>query len=1361
MDHEWLKLIEVSGPFIAEPVLRDVFPAGLDALESRNRQRIRNTYREWQTAVDDEAPDLEEIHAAWIEEVLVEALEMKADLLRRGNDVPERLLVDLPEHGFSDRPDVVLVDPSAADKPLFPIHTYGPDQDLHATVQLGSLAITPSERMITLLRQSGLRVGLVTNGECWMLVHAPAGAVTGLASWYARYWLQEAETLRAFVSLLGVSRFFGPDDEKLPALFERSVQHQDEVTDALGDQVERAVEVLVRTLDRADQDRNRELLAGVEPSELYEAGLTVMMRLVFLLAAEERGLLLLGDPRYDAFYAVSSLRGQLRREMDGVLMHRTSAWPRLLAVFRVVYGGLDHPTLRLPALGGSLFDPDRFPFLEGRTKGTNWKVDQANPLPIDDRTVLLLMEAIQVFKGRTLQYKHLDVEQIGHVYEGLLERTVMCVDEITLELKGAASSKNPSVTLGELEIESEVGPSELLKLLEDRTGRSATAIENDLEREISDARKTHLLGSCRGDEALVGRVLPYVELLETDPWDYPIVHSEGAFVVGLGQDRRDTGTHYTPKSLTEKIVDETLTPVVYRGPAEGEPRSDWKLKSPVELLDLKVCDPAMGSAAFLVQACRWLSERLVEAWSAAEGDGAAFNVQGEEIDKADVGSIEPLPSVPEDRATLARRLIAEKCLYGVDMNPLAVELAKLSIWLTTVAKGYPFGFLDHNLRVGNSLLGIDDLDQLTELSIEPEKKQQVSLFGRSIRGSVEKATEIRNRLRDIPIRDIHDVEMMAALDDQSRQALDLPIRIADAFVGIELAESNARTRNTRLQVLAGLADSASNGNLGTITEITENAEVDLVMGNPSGAARKTFHWPLEFPEVFGRDDGGFDAIVGNPPFLGGHRITGANGTAFRNWLVRVLAEGRRGAADLVAYFFLRAYQLLRSNSGFGLLAVNTIAEGDTRKVGLEPMLANGATIFAAYPNETWPGSAAVATSRVHVFNGQWAGDRVLLGRSVPHISAFLSDQKEWSPRSLMRNRGLTFEGNKVTGMGFVLKSDEAMRMLVADPRNKDVMFPFINGKDLNGDPEQKPSRWVINFWDWSEERAASYQEPYNHIFQEVKPERQRRKPDGEYALRSPLPELWWQHGEKRPGLYHAIGRGHHFENHPAGWDDSVSMDRVMVAVKTGKYLSVSIQPNVMVFSQSAYVFSSQDFALFANLNTTIHANWTAHHTATHETRLRYLPSDCFETFPLVVGIGSLTDLGRKYHERRFSAMQELGLGLTRFYNQFNAADISDPKIKEFRELQHELDGAVAKAYGWDDLDLRHDFHEVSHLPENDQVRFTISEEARKEILYRLGDLNRIRYQEEVDQGLHAREDANTPPLGKKTNPDRDQGALEL
>jgi hypothetical protein len=600
-------------------------------------------------------------------------------------------------------PDAVVIDEQTGNA-LMLIQTLSANTDLDAVAKRDGWASSPAERMVQLCRQTGCRLGLITNGERWMLVDAPVGAVTSFASWYARLWGQEPLTLQAFVHLLGIRRFFVDVSEQLPALFDRSLKFQDEVTDALGEQVRRAVEVLIQTLDKADIDRDRTLLEGVPPAELYEAALTVMMRLVFLLSAEERGLLLLGDERYEANYAISTLRMQLRTENEEILERRWDAWSRLLALFRAVFGGIEHENLRMPALGGSLFDPDRFPFLEGRAKGTQWRLDPATPLPIDNRTVLLLLEAIQQFQGRTLSYRALDVEQIGYVYEGLLERTVKRAVDLTVELDATKSAKSPWVTLTELDAASQIGNQRFAELLQERSGCSVSRIRNDLDKLVDDILADRLLTACHGKLDLRDRIRPFAHLLRTDPWGYPLVYPKGSFMVTTGSDRRETGTHYTPKSLTEGIVNETLTPIVYLGPAEGLPRVEWILKSPAELLELKICDPAMGSGAFLVQACRWLAERLVEAWAQAEKLEKFVTVDGDVRDEP-TGE-EPLPRDDEERSIIARRLIAERCLYGVDLNPLAVELAKLSIWLVTLAIGRPFGFLDHNLRCGDSLLGV-------------------------------------------------------------------------------------------------------------------------------------------------------------------------------------------------------------------------------------------------------------------------------------------------------------------------------------------------------------------------------------------------------------------------------------------------------------------------------------------------------------------------------------------------------------------------------------------------------------------------------------------------------------------------------
>jgi type I restriction-modification system DNA methylase subunit len=988
-NHEWLSLIDVSGPFLAVPVLERVFSTGLDPLDPRKKKDLRQAYDEWREALDLEDAQLPEIHKAWIELVLKQGLELDEDgdeeTLKPRDSLPEILSYRQLEYGVTLHPDYAVVDDQKDGKPLMLVSIYAPDVDLDATMEGDGWAATPAERMVQLCRATETRLGLVTNGERWMLVDAPVGVVTTFASWYARLWAQEPITLQAFVTLLGIRRFFTSKDEQLPALFDDSLQHQDEVTDALGKQVRRAVEVLIQALDRADVDRNRELLVDVEPTELYEAALTLMMRLVFLLSAEERELMdVVKDERFQTNYAVSSLRMQLREQAglhsEEILSHRRDAWSRLLAIFRAVYGGIEHEALRMPALGGSLFDPDRFPFLEGRAKGTSWKSDEARPLPIDNRTVLLLLDAIQLFKGRTLSYRALDVENIGYVYEGLLERTVERAKTVTLDLDATKSAKTPWVSLDELEVAQVDGKAAVEKLLKERTGSSISRVRKDLMKVVDSEETGKLFTACHADQDLCNRIEPYFHLLRIDSWGYPLVYPKGTFMVTTGTGRRETGTHYTPKPLTEAIVKETLEPVVYIGPAEGTPREEWQLKSPAELLDLKICDPAMGSGAFLVQVCRWLSERLVEAWGIEEQKGKFIDAEGKVYESSD--NLEPLSTDAEERLVTAKRLIAERCIYGVDINPLAVELAKLSIWLVTLAKGRPFGFLDHNLRSGDSLLGIHDIEQLIQLHPYPLEGEQLhtGLFDHrsTVRSAVDQALNLRRKVRAHRIRDISDIKEMARLDESARGCLVSCDVIANALIGVVLVHAgNPSKLSNALVTLAVSAGECLAGDEDALRVMhlrsADQLSADLI---PKSSTFRPFHWALEFPEVFVRDREGFDAIVGNPPFLGGKRITTVHGEKYTFGLKKLISN-KKGAADLSAFFLLRAFSNIRNSGTLGLVLTNSINEGDTREVGLGELIQQGGAIFRAELNKPWSGSAGITISVVYILKGLWRGVRIL------------------------------------------------------------------------------------------------------------------------------------------------------------------------------------------------------------------------------------------------------------------------------------------------------------------------------------------------------------------------------------------------
>lgn len=1457
---EWLSLVEASGPFISLQVLLEVFPGGLDAHDADGFRSLRAAYEEWLDYRSDPA-----IHRAWVNWVLTAQLEFPDEVLLSGQAVPPGLKVTFSEHQLTLRPDWVVVDPESR-QPRLLVQVVPTEQGLERTYRNARWKASPATGMMELLHATDVGLGLLTNGEQWMLVNAPRGESAGFISWYANLWLEEKLTLRAFRSLLGVRRFFAVDaGETLADLLARSKDAQQEVTDQLGFQVRKAVEVLVQSLDRIDQDRQRTLLAGLPETALYQAALTVMMRLVFLFSAEERGLLLLGDPLYDQFYAVSTLRSQLRELADQageeLLERRYDAWVRLLATFRAVHGGIHHDALQLPAYGGQLFDPDRFPFLEGRASGTHWRDTPAAPIPINNRTVLHLLEALQLLQikvggtvePRKLSFRALDIEQIGHVYEGLLDHTAVRAEATILGLEGT-KNKEPEVALEALERLHAKGEDDLLAFLQKETGRSLSALKKRLPDphpsplpegegtgsalpspsgrgaggegvrragglDLDPHDRNLFLIACNNDPDLFQRVLPWAGLMRRDTFGQPIVIPTGSVFVTQGSDRRETGTHYTPKSLTEEIVKYTLEPLVYAGVAEGKPKEEWQLRSAAELLQLKICDMAMGSGAFLVQVCRYLSERLVEAWEMEipphppspllpreKGEPEASSLTplslgrgagGEGLRILPDGSLstaEPgeaiLPNDPDERLAVARRIVADRCLYGVDKNPMAVEMAKLSLWLITLQKNRPFTFLDHALRCGDSLLGVTSREQIEFLHLNPDKEAvQLRTVSEIWRPLLAQAIAKRKELESFTVNDIQDLARKEALQG-SAEELTRNIKIAaDYLIGEALAQAG-KTGNLKVEdlgVLSGLVTDAleepdERERENKLRQIREKAQRMLNAGKPEGQpTREPFHWALEFPEVFLDGDScgtakmavqtpgtgqrpnqgtgqrpipqgksiGFSAIVGNPPFQGGKKITGTVGTDYRTFLVEFLAKGARGNADLCAYFFLNAGQLVAKEGNFGLVATNTIAQGDTREVGLDQLVAQGYTIPRAVPSRPWPGTAALEVAYVWLHKGEWQQQFVLNENPVDGITAFLTvpGKTVGNPYRLVANENKSFQGSIVLGMGFVLEPEEAQALIDKDPKNKDVLFPYLNGQDLNSNPDQAPSRWVINFFDWPLDAdhddpkkpkgppyAADYPDCLSIIEEKVKPERTRKKPNGEFKLRKPLPQKWWIYADKRPALYGAIAE----------------CDRVLVVSRVSKYFGVAYAQAGWVYNERLTVFTQFD-GDFALLQNSFHEAWMLIYGSTLETRPMYTPTDCFETFPFPENTDTLETpvlkeleaIGEHYYTHRQTIMQTRQEGLTKTYNRFHDPTQTDPDIQTLRDLHIQMDTAVAAAYGWHDLlpstsgrgaggeGLNHDFHETKQ-----GLRFTISETARREVLDRLLELNHQRYAEEVAQGLH-------------------------
>lgn len=1327
---EWLNLLEINGPFVTLPVLTERLRSGLEPTDASLVAELRTA----QTEVEDDPA----LHPVWARWVITDLLGFPPEVLREGAGIGPTLTHRVAEHSETLRPDFAIIDHAAdgTERPRLLINIWPAGTDLTERPEGERWAAGPIDRIAELCRATTVRLGLVTNGNEWTLVDAPAGATTGTATWDATLWLEERATLDAFTTLVGVRRFFTvADNETLEALLMQSANAEAEVTDQLGKQVRAAVELLVDAMSRADRERGGSVFRDLAQAELeqdlepyiYEAAVTVLMRLVFLLSAEERGLFLLGDPTYDATYAVSTLLAQLdddsNRYGEDVLERRTDAWHRLLATFRMVYGGAAHANLRLPPYGGSLFDPDRFPFLEGR-RPDQPENEHATPLRIDNRTVKHILDALQVlrFRGkggwqeaRRLSFRSLGVEQIGHVYEGLLDHGVVPVTADAVALIG---KNDPEVALALIEEAAAKGHDALVSWLAELTGDKPKAVEKALAAIPEPDHLDRLASACDNDPNLAARIAPYLGMLRTDLRGLPQVFLPDSYYVTKSSDRRSSGAYYTPRALAEEMVAHTLEPLVYRpGPAEGVEPDQWELKPSLELLDVRICDMAMGSGVFLVSACRYLSERLLEAWD------TEVLVPGELIPLPG-GATTPMPDDETDREILARRLVVDRCLYGVDRNSMAVEMAKLSLWLVTLAKDRPFTFVDHALRCGDSLLGITDLRQLDSFHLDPSKGRELhggTLFDPStqVEPLVKAALEKRSQLESFTVIDIRDAERKRRLLDESSALLDDLKVVGDLVVGAALstATSGGGAYETRLQTVAGEVASAlepdriGKERASRLHDLRLRAAYWLDEGRPAMTpARLCFHWPLEFPEVFlDRRPAGFDAIIGNPPFLGGKRISGPMGNDFREHLVSTIANGVKGNSDLVGYFFLRAAQI---SSRLGLLSTDSIAQGDTRQVGLDQFLRRGWTITRAVKSMTWPGGASLEIAKVWIQAQNWSGAFVLDGEPVAGINSLLDEvgDVEGNPEKL-RQPFFAFQGSNLAHSGFVLSMDEADGLLSSEPHNGDVVRPYVSARDLNERPDHAPSRYVIDFQDMSMTSAERYPKCLEIL-------RQRVLPDVEEKTRS-YPgwlDRWWQFWNNRAASYKAIE----------------SLGRVIGIARVSNTLQPAFIPTGSTYDVQLVIFATDSDAAFGALSSSFHWWWVFRYGSKRGVggAPRYTPTDCFETLPLPPDEDErLRDAGRHLNESRVGVMRERQEGLTKIYNRIHDSGDVAEDICDLRTLHVQLDYAVAAAFGWRDLDLDHGFHETRLGP-----RHTIGPTARSEALKQLLILNHDRFALQASMG---------------------------
>lgn len=1323
LHRDWLELVDTDGPFLAVPALKRLWPQGMPQPDHDALAALKDAKPGWEKAWEawDENPDDSDALARyrpardrWVDLVLRVVLgwddRYTTDLtvpplarVARGVHSPTHAVTVIPTgalvHGDTVAALVLVVDP------------VGSLRD----AQTDGWAASPIDRMEELLRAGAVPIGVVTDGRWWAIVSAREELLAASGIVDAQTWVEEPQTRNAFIELLQPRRLLGgkPED-RLTELFMDSVAAAEEITEALGVQVRRAVELLVQALSEAALEARHRGETDPLPEDrgqVYDAAVMIMMRVVFLLFAEERGLLPQGR-LFSAGYAISDqldlLDARLRADGAETLDATSLAWHRLLATSRALYEGASFEDLRLPSYGGSLFDPTRFAFLTARTgRGTL-------AITVPDRVMLEVLRSVQMAElrgepARRISFRDIDVEQIGYIYEGLLGYSSAQVDEVIVGLIGS-SGEEPEIPLAKLEglaaahhtdqglaaaILADVAASQPAAKPPSKNALAKSLPTSDA---VDDADRA--LRTVTTDAALRGRLRPFLGIIRRDLRGRPHVVQPGGIVVFETPSRATAGAHYTPRKLAEDVVRYALQPLVFDpGPQDTADEKAWQPVSSDRILDLKVADIACGSGAFLVAAARYLADRLIEAW------------QRERV----------ASGTPRELHTKAIRKVVATCLYGADINDMAVEMCKLSLWLVSLDEKLPFSFVDDKVLHGNSLLGLTDPRQLERLHIAPDKASPDRLFhlgddAQMIRhldvpGVLAQATRLR---RDLATEvDDNDPQRSATTKRRQwrdyQQVISQLSDIADGVIaaGLRFGAKPGKALTDAYETLRIAVGRAYpvDGAEPDRTMLDSILHVGLTPTVPTDYERwRPLHWILAVPDVVER--GGFDAVVGNPPFRGGQKLTGDLGTNVRDWLVNVLARGTKGSADVVAYFFLRAFELLTPNGNLGLLGTNTLGQGDTRQVGLDQMEAAGFTLTRCVQSMTWPTSGANLEIALAWGTRAPVKDdvpRLADGLPVRQISTLLepAGRVDGHPARLTENTGIAFIGCYVLGMGFVLDPEEPRAWIEADPKNAEVLFPYLNGEDLNSRPDCTPSRWVIDFNDRSEEEAKKYLLPYARVFERVRDERQK-------VNRKALRDRWWQYAEKRPGMRMAV----------AGLDELLVIARVS---KTVMPLRVA---NGVVFHEKLVVFATGSFADQAVLSSAAHQNWTIKYGTTMRVDPTYTPSTTFETFPRPAPTDRLTEAGKLLDTERREVMLRRQLGLTKLYNAVNDRDVADSADKDvarLREIHVEIDEAVMAAYGWAGLPLDHGFHGYRQM-----TRWTISPQARVEVFDRLLEENHRR-----------------------------------
>ncbi len=778
----------------------------------------------------------------------------------------------------------------------------------------------PVAQVIEYLRRRRTPLGLITNGRQWRLIHADADTQAWV-EWDVGDFFSGgriSESIQGFGRLLGWRALAHEDgagrSELLTAILETR-QGQAKLSAELGERVREAVEALLASRRPVLEAAWDEL----DSQAVYVAACHFVMRLVVTLFAEARGLLPLENPVYHNAYGVTGLLESLDKASPLRLRDRSSAWFRLLALFSLLYEGSPHQALILPAYGGALFRPGR---ADGDAVQRAIHLLESAASPPDDEVirgilVKLTRTTVRVREGRAwrrvseaVNFSDLSSEYIGILYEGLLDYELhKAGDDAVLFLN---LGDQPALPISRLEAMSDKAIKALVEKVKGSTGLviteddevpgapdqgedGAPSPDDQAEPEADGLREAALLRAMSWARRAVklgklvkrakGRDQAAQQQRAADALIGDLKLPGELYLVRWGGTRKGTGTFYTRPQLTMPTVRRTLEPLV----DEGELR-----RTPEQILQLKVLDPAMGSGSFLVAALRVLTNAIYEAaftHKRVQSEGNRTRVEIKTFAKQD--RVFPFvandPRFGEALTARVKRYVVEHCLYGVDIDPLAVELARVALWIETLDEKLPFTFLDHRLKAGNSLVGcwldrFRDYPALAWLRESPDKRHRGVHHAKNTwhRALLAKKKTVIAELKD-SIDGQRDMGFAGGDDTQVREDVR---RIRSLFGVLRRVPASQPARRARIYrrkiqrdpALARLKEAFDAwcalwfwplDELDTAPmphDFLSPGDATRAVGRRVARRQRFFHWELEFPDVFHSQGSGFDAVVGNPPW---------------------------------------------------------------------------------------------------------------------------------------------------------------------------------------------------------------------------------------------------------------------------------------------------------------------------------------------------------------------------------------------------------------------------------------------------------------------------------------------------------------